>query len=277
MKSKLENEFLLNFDDPNPDYLIYNVFNGEDIKPQYKNAIRIAVFTENIMPDINNADYILGHYHINYLDRYFKYNIFFWRNNRNINNIRKEAIKNLNRTKFCAAIISNCGPRFRMNFIEKLSRYKRVDFGGHCGNNVKRIVKNKIEFLSSYKFSIAMENSKGDGYVSEKIADAFVAGTIPIYYGDYTVDEFINPRTYILIKGEKDIDEKIEYIKKIDNNNELYKEILNEQPINDKSINIIDNNELKLFFKNIFNQDKYKAYRRDDNFYDFHCKNSIKK
>ena len=43
-----------------------------------------------------------------------------------------------------------------------------------------------------------MENSEGDGYISEKIVDAFLAGTIPIYYGDYMIDEFINPKTYIL-------------------------------------------------------------------------------
>jgi hypothetical protein len=43
-----------------------------------------------------------------------------------------------------------------------------------------------------------MENSNGDGYISEKIVDSFRAGTIPIYYGDYILDEFINPKTYIL-------------------------------------------------------------------------------
>ena len=61
-----------------------------------------------------------------------------------------------------------------------------------------------------YKFSIGMENSEADGYASEKILDSLWAGTIPIYYGDYMVDEYINPKTYILIKGEKDIHEKIE-------------------------------------------------------------------
>ena len=44
-----------------------------------------------------------------------------------------------------------------------------------------------------------MENSNGDGYISEKIIESFLAGTIPIYYGDYMVDEYINPKAYILI------------------------------------------------------------------------------
>ena len=33
----------------------------------------------------------------------------------------------------------------------------------------------------------------------------------------------------------------------------------------------IYNNEMKFFFKNIFKQDKNKAYRRDDNYYDYKC------
>ena len=43
----------------------------------------------------------------------------------------------------------------------------------------------KKGFLSSYKFSIAMENRQGQGYVSEKILDSFISGTISIYYGGY--------------------------------------------------------------------------------------------
>ena len=68
--------------------------------------------------------------------------------------------------------------------------------GGKCYKNIHGKVRNKIKFLSKYKFSIAMENSRGDGYLSEKIVDSFRAGTIPIYYGDYLVDEFIKINNY---------------------------------------------------------------------------------
>ena len=252
--------------------MIYNVFDNEDKNPKYHNAIRIAIYTENVMPDINYADYIISHYHINYLDRCFKYNVFLWENSRNIDKKRKEVIKSPIRKKFCAAIISNCQSKFRLDFINKLSKYKKVDMGGKCLNNIDRKIKDKIKFLTEYKFSIAMENSYGDGYISEKIIHSFLAGTIPIYYGDYIIDEYINPKTFILIKGEKDIDSKIEYIKKIDNDNELYLSILKQKPIVDDNYrNRIDNNEIKLFLKNIFNQEKENSFRRDDNFYDFNC------
>ena len=150
--------------------------------------------------------------------------------------------------------------------------------GGKSYTNIHGKVRNKIKFLSKYKFSIAMENSRGDGYLSEKIVQSFRAGTIPIYYGDYLVDEFINPKTYILTKGDKDIDKKIEYIKKIDNDNKLYMEIMKEKPIIDnKFIEKIDKKEIIEFLYNIFSQDKNKAYRRDDNFYDFNCNLDCKK
>ena len=135
LKSKLDNEFIVVYDDLNPDYLIYNVFDHEDLNPKYNNAIRIAIYTENIMPDINYADYVFGHYHINYLDRYFKYSVFLWENFNNIDKKREEVLKHSNRNKFCAAVISNCITNFRLNFIEKLSKYKNIDIGGKCRNN----------------------------------------------------------------------------------------------------------------------------------------------
>ena len=269
LKSKLDDEFIISIDEDNPDYLIYNVFDNRDQKIKYRNAIKIAIYTENVMPDINYADYVIGHYHINYLDRYFKYSIFLWQNFKNIDKKRKNIFNYPIRKKFCAAVISNCFAQFRLKFIEKLSKYKKVDMGGRCRNNINKFVKNKIDFLSEYKFSIAMENSDGDGYVSEKIVHSFLSGTIPIYYGDYIIDEFINPKAYILIRKKSDIEKKIEYIKLIDNDDNLYKKIMKEKPlIDDNFVNKIDKKELKLFLKNIFRQDKEKAYRRDNHFYD---------
>ena len=269
LKKKLDDEFIIKFVKDNPDYLIYNVFTNKDVEPKYKNAIKIAIYTENVMPDLNLGDYTIGHYHIIYLDRYFKYSIFLWTNYNDINNKREDLLKEPIRKKFCAAVISNCKAKFRLNFIEKLSNYKKVDIGGNCENNINKVVSDKIEFLSHYKFSIAMENSDGDGYLSEKIVESFLAGTIPIYYGDYFLDEFINPKSYILIKGEKDIENKINYIKQIDESDELYKSIIKEKPIIDNnSTNKIDELDIKLFLKHIFEQDKNKAYRRDDNYYD---------
>lgn len=224
------------------------------------------------MPDLNYADFAVSQAHIMYLDRYLKSPDFVSVLNKiknfDIQKIRKEAIKNNNK-KFCAAVISSnkTSEYFRFNFINQLNKYKKIDMGGKAFNNVGGRVKDKIRFLSSYKFSFSMENTKGDGYITEKIIDSFLAGTIPIYYGDYMVDEYINPKAFILIKGERDIKQKIDYIKKIDNNNALYHSLLKENIFIKNYQEIIDENfqEKILFLKNIFIQGKIKAKRIDKN------------
>ena len=264
IKKKLYDKFIIIFDNNNPDYLIYNIFGNNHTNPKYNNAIKIALYTENKIPDLNEADYALGHYHINYLDRYFKCSIFLWQKNQDIQKIRENVLKNKIRKKFCAAVISNSiqSDLFRLKFINELNKYKKIDMAGKYNNNIGRRISNKTEFLSSYKFSIAMENSNGDGYVSEKIIDSFRSGTIPIYYGDYMIDEYINPKAYILIKGEKDMYKKIEYIKQIDNNDEIYKSLLKEKVLLDNHIVIDTEKELKEFLCHIFEQDKIKAFRK---------------
>ena len=117
-----------------------------------------------------------------------------------------------------------------------------------------------------------MENTDGDGYITEKILDSFIAGTIPIYYGDYMVDEYINPKAYILIKGKKDIKNKINYIKKIDNDNNLYMSILREKVFLWDNVSKIIENEKSLFFQHIFEQKKNFSKRIDDSNQPLKCK-----
>ena len=76
LKEKLNNKFILEYDSPNPDYLIYNVFDEKDLTEKYRNidAIRIALFTENEYPDMNAADYFVANFHINYKNHIFYLN-----------------------------------------------------------------------------------------------------------------------------------------------------------------------------------------------------------
>ncbi len=269
IKNDLKGLINIEIDKENPDYLLYATFGCDYLNNSYNNTIKIAFFTENQIPDLSYADYTVGFAHISYLDRYFTYPFFSYHMNttkvyiENLTKARENALKYHNRTKFCGAVISNA-EGIRCWFIKELNNYKKVDMGGHYRNNVGKI-NNKIEFLSSYKFSIAMENSEGDGYLTEKIIDSFLAGTIPIYYGDYTVDEFINPKSFILVRDRHDILEKIEYIKKIDNDDELYLSILKEKIFTDEHLDKIDISR-KNYFLNLFKQKKEYA-KRTDNYY----------
>ncbi len=45
------------------------------------------------------------------------------------------------------------------------------------------MAENKQEILKKYNFVLAFENSNFPGYITEKIIDAFKAGTVPLYWG----------------------------------------------------------------------------------------------
>ena len=274
IKKDLEGKINIEIDENNPDYLIYATFGCGHMLNKYNKTIKIAFFTENQLPDLNFADYAVGLGHINHLDRYFvfPYMVYYLKlkhiKPHDIEKIRNRVLKYENRTKFCAAVISNPSG-LRLKFIKKLNKRKKIDMGGRYRNNVRHYIKDKIKFLSEYKFSIAMENSEGDGYASEKIIDSFLAGTIPIYFGDYMVDEYINPKSYILIRNKGDINDKINYIMKIDKDDNLYRSILKEKVFIDDFF--VDNiiNERKKFLLHIFEQKKEYAKRVDNYHFDF--------
>jgi len=271
LKDLLKRKYELVIKSVNPDYLIFDVHGCNHLNKKYEKSIKIAFFTENQIPDFNIIDYAIGQSHLLFLDRYFKRSYFLGLlydfNNKYLKLIRKKVLNSYKRAKFCAAVISNSRKtdKFRIEFIEELNKYKQVDMGGKFRNNVGRI-KNKIKFLTSYKFSIAMENTEGNGYLSEKIIESFLSGTIPIYYGDYMLDEYINPKSLILIRSKEDMFEKIEYIKKIDNNDELYEKILRENIFIDNYYKERIENERVEFLYHIFDQDK-KTAKRIDNYH----------
>jgi hypothetical protein len=265
ISSFVKQKFHIKFDNMKPDYIIYNVFEDDKLIKIFNSSIKIAFFTENFIPDLSTYDYAIGHAHLSYLDRYLKFPfcfvfkiLHFEMNLSKIHEIRINSLSSLKKKKFCSAAISNSiiTDKFRLLFIEKLNKYKQVDMGGSYNNNIGGKVKDKIKFFSQYKFSIAMENSDGDGYATEKIIDSFLSGTIPIYYGDYMIDEYINPKSFILIKGEKHLNEKLEYIKQIDSNDSLFINIMKEPIFLDKDVFNKIKRELKEFFLHIFERKK---------------------
>lgn len=63
----------------------------------------------------------------------------------------------------------------------------------------------KLEALKAYAFSLVIENSKEDFYFTEKLMDAFVTGTVPIYWGCPSIGKFFNLDGMILIEKLSDI------------------------------------------------------------------------
>jgi GR25 family glycosyltransferase involved in LPS biosynthesis len=184
---------------------------------------------------------------------------------------------NISKSKFCCFAYSNCdekweGVRFRRNFFLKMQELtkNRVDNLGKCYNNFNKAkgthLSNK-ELFKDYKFIIAIENQPIEGYITEKILNPILAGCIPIYYGASDINEHFNSKRIINIKDYNSIEECIKYIIEIDNNDELFNQIVNE-PIFSYNFNIynienylqnqllffIDNKQEK-FFKTLIDMD----------------------
>jgi len=90
----------------------------------------------------------------------------------------------------------------RIAFAAELSRHIEIDsYGRH---NPTRSIEGpdlgrqtKIETIARYRFCLALENSISPDYVTEKIFDPLMAGTIPVYLGAPDVDEFMPADSYI--------------------------------------------------------------------------------
>ncbi len=63
----------------------------------------------------------------------------------------------------------------------------------------------KIALLGGYRFAIAVENYRGHrDYISEKIIDPFLAGTVPVYLGERDVTRVIPANAFVDARGFRD-------------------------------------------------------------------------
>lgn len=56
----------------------------------------------------------------------------------------------------------------------------------------------KLDFLGRYRFNIAFENCRNDcGYISEKIFDPLMAGTVPVYLGNRSIHKLVPQSAFV--------------------------------------------------------------------------------
>ena len=171
---------------------------------------------------------------------------------------RKNGIINVpKREHFCSFIANGeVKTTHRRTIVDKLSKYKNVHCGGkylnNIGFNVPRGVNcsGKIEHNNKYKFAIAFENEDYPGYVTEKICDIYKSNCIPIYWGTKEVVNDFNPKTFINSRDFENFDELVDYIIKVDNDDELYASFFKEPMFSNKWLDAF-NDPNKSFYKNL--------------------------
>jgi GR25 family glycosyltransferase involved in LPS biosynthesis len=236
-------EFEVTVDSQDPQLLIYSVF-GKNHQ-NYPRAKKFFYTGENIYPPISQVFYAWGFHHIPDTPNYTRFPIwllyfnFFecqpeWRlaDCYNPDLLFSSSTNSLNgRDRFCAAVVSNGQSLFRNQLFNDISAYKRVDSAGRWMRNVDDLDRmNKVEFLRKYKFTIACENSSTPGYLTEKLFEAKIAGTIPIYWGDTTATKQFNPKSFLCYHDFTSHAAFLEEIKRLDQDDEAWLE-MSRQPI----------------------------------------------
>lgn len=189
-------------------YIDYSMF----FHPIHKNKKNYAWIVEakNIIPDVyeackNNISFLEDNYEFIFthdeeltkISNKFKLvlcNAKTWITNPKIQN----------KTKLTSMIASSkvmCSDHaYRQEIIRKY--HSQLD---HYGRGFKEIAM-KEQGLNDYCFSIAMENGTYPVMFTEKITDCFAVGTIPIYYGTNSIDQYFNKDGIIMLTDTLELD-----------------------------------------------------------------------
>jgi hypothetical protein len=125
----------------------------------------------------------------------------------------------MNKNKTGASLVA----RFDLLNIRKMiytevSKYTKVLCPGKLFNNTNPIgldFNDKINFIKTTIFNICPENSRTNGYCTEKIFHSLEAGCIPIYWGSKPEPYILNEKCYFLIDeklNKQKIQEDIKYL-----------------------------------------------------------------
>lgn len=145
--------------------------------------------------------------------------------------------------KFCIFLqAGKSESQYREKFCLDLMRYKPIECPGRILNNCQPLDNNrlswdnKIEHYKQFKFAFAFENSVAPGYTTEKLVEALLGNTVPLYWGDPTVDVDFDKKTFICRSDFGSDNEMIEYIKFVDQNKDEYEKYFMNPPLISKSL-----------------------------------------
>lgn len=231
----LSREFDIEIDNENPDYLIFGDanFGQNNLNYNNKNCIKIFYTGENQRPEHYQAHYAISFDHRDD-ERHYRlplYVVYDYENQKHgvtshLNNIR--TLDGIQDKGFCSFVVKNPGCEKRNRFFHILNSYKPVVSAGPLFNNHPIVpyegstFRPKMDLLRNYKFNLCFENSSYPGYATEKLYEALVSNTVPIYWGSPTIECDFNPKAFLSWHTYQDDESFVRAIVEIDNNWEEY-------------------------------------------------------
>jgi hypothetical protein len=149
------------------------------------------------------------------------------------------------KTKFCAIVARHDSGGIRAEIVDAVASIGPVDSAGSWRNNDDSLARDfgddKIAYLGRYRFTICPENTQGEGYVTEKLFQAFEAGCIPIYngYSDDPEPEVIDKDALIFWKeGEGNL-EALRKIRLLNSDPTAYREFIARSPLKESAVDFV--------------------------------------
>ncbi|WP_038374955.1 glycosyltransferase family 10 domain-containing protein [Brachyspira alvinipulli] len=139
------------------------------------------------------------------------------------------------KTKFASLIATWGGANnLRGSIYDSLSKIDKVSCPSkflHNDDSLKNDFNDsKYEYLKQFKFNICPENCIEDGYITEKLFDAFKTGCIPIWNGDKNLEgDIVNKNAVLYWDIDSDNKELIKEIKSLHENDDLYDKFVSQQ------------------------------------------------
>ncbi len=172
-------------------------------------GVKIFLTGENHAADLNHFDYALTHEPVED-DR--RHRFPYWQSGPLFNPaIRELAVHQpepisadelaAEQRDFCAFICRNDVCRKRNNLVRHLNALRKVNCAGPFMNNVGFLLPkggtHKFDYQRKHYFSVAYENEAATGYQTEKILDALLSRSIPLYWGNPRVEDEFNPDAFV--------------------------------------------------------------------------------
>ena len=186
-----------------PDFLFYT--HTDEVHRLY-NCVKIFYTHESLAPNFDECDYAFTSH---YLDdpRHLRLPYYVYEHETPDGLLRPPGEPDVawaRRSGFCSFVVSSHHSRKnrnRLSIFNRLSQYRRVDSGGRFLNNIggplPGLYAGKLQWMKNYKFHIAYENAAIPGYTTEKLHQALLARTLPIYWGNPLVHRDFNVKSFI--------------------------------------------------------------------------------
>ncbi len=257
-----------------PDFLIHSCIGRGRHDHLAHDGVRIFFTGENVPPDWHSTDWAFSftdtshprHFRLPLWALYFDPTLL----------VKQPAYDPdavlARKTGFCAFVVSNPLCRTRNEFFRRLSRYKPVASGGKVLNTLGHRVADKRAFLAEHRFTIAFENESHPGYTTEKIAEAMLADSIPIYWGDPLVGRDFDTRSFLsahdtpdprFASARPDLETLVERVIELDRRPDLLRQMLSQPWYRHNRVpHGADGDEILAQFARIFTADIEPVARR---------------